>query len=218
LLFLILIIFTGCDLKSANDYLKEAGGLEDKEKYSEAIKLLNKAIDSYPEFKDVYLSRGADRAALGNYTGAIDDYSSALKLDPKNTLALFNIGNNYKRLHQELKAIAYYNSALKTKGNDFVSMDIKPNPFIESAFDVPFGQISYERGLAFFRIDSLKHAFSDFRNAIDGGYKADKGFYYEGLILKCYRQKVKACECFVKAGQLGNKDAIKEFDSFCQGN
>ncbi|HEY9002204.1 MAG TPA: tetratricopeptide repeat protein [Mucilaginibacter sp.] len=197
--------------------MKEAWDLEDKQKYKEAITVLNETIDSYPKLIDAYLSRGADKSALNNYNGAISDYIQALKLNPKNTLALFNIGNNYKRLNNNLKAISYYNQAFATKGSDQIYSDMKPNSFVESSnFDVEGKAIFYERGLAYYKIDSLRKAFSDFRNCIISNYQVKESYYFLGIIHKAYKSKKKACECFLKSAQLGDKDSNIELKNYCK--
>ncbi len=196
--------------------MKEAWDLEDKQKYNEAITVLNETIESYPKLIDAYLSRGADKSAINDYKGAIVDYSKVVELDPKNTLALFNIGNNYKRLNANLKAISYYNKAFVTKGGEQIYFDMVPNNLVSSSnFDIEGYAIFYERGLAYYRIDSLRKAFNDFHNCIGSNYKVKESYYFLGTIYEAYRNKSSACKCFLKSSQLGDQQASLEFKKYC---
>ncbi len=55
--------------------------------YDKAVKLLDEAIDLSPEYADAYTLRGAMKENLKNSTGAFNDYSRALQLDPNQKLA-----------------------------------------------------------------------------------------------------------------------------------
>ncbi|TSE02338.1 tetratricopeptide repeat protein, partial [Aquimarina algiphila] len=108
LIHIILIVFcSSCDLRTAEDYYNLAYDLEEKGKFQEAIKFLDKAIEKRPNFRPALLNRGGDKSILEDYEGAIKDYEKILEFDSDNTLALMNIGNNFKRLNQYEKAINY---------------------------------------------------------------------------------------------------------------
>jgi hypothetical protein len=71
-------------------------------------------------------------------------------------LAFFNIGNNYQRLNDSNSAVIYYGKAFATKGGEKVYIDFTPNnTFYHYEFDVPGHEISYERAIAFYQLDSL---------------------------------------------------------------
>jgi len=196
--------------------MKEVGELESKQKYNNAIRLLNETIKAYPKLMEAYLSRGVDKSLINDYKGAIIDYNKVIELDPKNTLALYNIGNNYKRLSDNLKAISYYNKAFATKGGELIYLDMKPNNFVKSSnFDVEGSAIFYERGLAYYRADSLKKAFKDLRICISSNYQVKESYYFVGLIYEAYQMKTDACKCLLKSTQLGDEYAPSEFKKYC---
>lgn len=218
-LFFIISVFTilsGCHFKSAKDYFNDAEKLEEKQKYKEAIQLLDKAILKDSKFLGAYINRGADKSALGDYKGAIADYEKVISLDPKNTLAYFNIGNNYKRLEKYSTAVGFYNKAFDTKGGETIYLDLKPNEFMDlSKFDVPGHEIYFERGIALYYIDSLKKSYRDFRNCINKNYMAADCQYWIGLIYITTGQKQLACESLNKARLLGHEDAKEEIKKYC---
>lgn len=164
-----------------------------------------------------YINRGADKSALGDFKGAIEDYIKVVTLDPKNTLALFNIGNNYKRLDDYQSAVIYYNKAFATKGGEGFYIDFTPNAFVDlSKFDVPGHEISYERAVAFYQLDSLNRAFTDFQHSISNGYTIADCYQRIGYIFVGCGQKEKACEYFQKAIDLGNEDAETDLAKYCK--
>jgi tetratricopeptide (TPR) repeat protein len=206
--------FPGC--KSANDYLREAGLLEEQGKYKEAIILLDKAIAKDKDLIGAYINRGADKSALNDYKGAIEDYERALTIDPKNTLAIFNIGNNYKRLEQYKLSIDYYDKAFRTKGGEPLYIDYTPNKFVDmSKFDVAGHAISYERAIAFYHLDSLKKSYTDFQHSISKGYMIADCYQWIGYIYIISGQRKEACEYFQKAIFAGNKSAEDDINKYC---
>ena len=217
LLFLsVTLSFLSCDLKSANDYFAEAEKLEQQQKYTEAIAILDKAISKDNKFIGAYINRGADKSAIGDFKGAIADYKKVISFDPKNTLAYFNIGNNLKRIDDNRAAVDFYNEAFNTKGGDGLYLDLKPNSIMDlSSFDVPGYAIYYERGIALYLIDSLQKAYSDFQNCIKENFMVAESDYWIGNILLTKGMKDKACEYYIKAKLLGDKDAENNIQKYC---
>lgn len=212
-----LFFLASCDLKTAEEYLNEADKLSEQNHNKEAIELLDKAIKKDPKYIGAYINRGADKSALGNFNDAILDYKTALNLDEGNTLALYNIGNNYKRLENYNAAIEYYDKALDSKGGQMLYMDNSQNELIhQDNFDVPGYEIFYERGIAFYNIDSLQKAYSDFNEAIKQNYMVPDSYYWLACIYIKQGQTDLACINFKKAIQLGDKDAINEARKYCE--
>ena len=153
-ILLIFTIFVSCDLKTADDYYSIALDLEEKGEYGKAIPFLDKAIEKKPRFRPALINRGADKAAIGDYNGAIQDYQRIIAFDPENTMVLMNIGNNYKRLERYGKSIEFYTKALNTKGAikpDSIYLVLNlPNEWDEeSDYFVRKYQIEYERGISY---------------------------------------------------------------------
>ena len=217
LISFITLLIISCDLKTAPEYLMEAEKLEQQGKFKEAIQLLDKAILKDENFLGAYINRGADKSELGEYVSAIEDYKKVIEIDPKNTLALYNIGNNYKRCKNYKKSLEFYNKAFDTKGGDTSYIDLAENSFVDlgQEFDVPGKEIYYERGISFFYLDSLNNSFKDFRNCIKQNYKSAESNYWLGHIYLRTNQKKLACEKFNEAKELGDKDAEGEIKKYC---
>lgn len=217
IILIFLLILTGCDFKSAQDYFNEAEKFSEQKKYKEAIELLDKAVGKDPKYLGAYINRGADKSSLGNFKEAIEDYKTVLQIDPQNTLALFNIGNNYKRLKDYKTAVEYYNKAFDTKGGQTVYLDLTANDLNDyDEFDVPGHEIHYERGISYYNIDSLQRALNDFNAAIQKNYMNAECYYWLGFIYLSTGQTDLACENLKKSKQLGYKDAEAELKKYCK--
>ncbi len=219
-LFIYLFFFlTSCDLKSSKKYFTDAEKLEEQQKYKEAIQLLDKALAKNEKFLDGYINRGADKSAIGDFKGAISDYEKVLSIDIKNTLALFNIGNNYKRLEDYKTAVVYYNKAFVTKGGEGIDIDYTPDNYFHidfGKFDVSAREIYYERGIAFYQLDSLQKSYTDFKHCLNKNYMKADCYNWIGYIYLSTGQKKIACENFHRAKELGDTTAITAINKYCK--
>jgi tetratricopeptide (TPR) repeat protein len=217
LTFLCLLTITGCDFKSAQDYLIEAEKLENEGKYIDAIPLLDKAIEKDPNLLGAYINRAADKSDLGDYNSAIIDYQKVLKIDTNNTLAYYNLGNNFKRLENYELAIEYYFKAFETKGaSGMIYIDYSKNEFIDkSEFDVPGHEIAYERGLAYYEIDSFGLAINDMKLPIKNKYMLKESHFRIGVSYFKLGEMVKACRELKIAAKMGEKRAIGMSEKLC---
>ena len=218
LIILSVTILTGCEFKSSEDYQKEANKLEKEEKFKEAILLLDKAIEKDPKNIKALLDRAVDKSIIEDFQGAIDDYSKVIELDPDNALAYLNRGKNKKRLDDYTGAIADFDKAISSKGGEFIYIDKVENPLLETGFefDVQMEEIKFERGIAYYNIDSLKRALDDFNFSIEKGFALADCYYWRGLIYLNYNIIDKACNDLSKADELGNLEARKLLDQYCK--
>lgn len=219
--FLIFIVISiswiSCNLKSSEQYFIEAEDLAALGYYKEANHLLDKAIKKNNRFLEAYISRGANKAELKSFQEAIKDYEKVLTLDPQNTLALFNIANNYKRLERYDVAIRFYNKAFDSKGGEKMYLDHYLNHFINSEdFDVPGYIIHFERGIAHYYKGNIEKAFSDFNISIKNDYKIGECYYWIGYIHISKGEMKLACESLNKAMQMGDQDAQLALNRYCK--
>lgn len=217
LLFLAIGLLIGCDTKSAEDYLIAAEKLEAEQRYSEAIQLLDKAIEMDDKLIDAYLNRGVNNSFLGNYKIAIEDYNRVLALQPNNTMALFNSANNYKNLKDYKTALTFYNKAFDSKGGDKFYTDLVKNEVADVgyAYDVKGKVIHFERAETFYNLDSLNQSHNDFQACIKQGYKTAESYYWIGYIYADMNNPTLACENFLKAQQNGYKENTAHIKDYC---
>ena len=218
LIIFSIIILTGCDFKSSEDYRNEANKLEQKEKFKEAILLLDKAIEKDPSNIKALLDRAVDKSTIEDFKGAIDDYSKVIDLDSDNGLSYLNRGKNKKRLEDYKGAITDFDRSISTKGGELIYMDKVENSFVKTGFeyDIKMEEIKFERGIAYYYIDSLKRAFDDFNFCIQKNFELPDSYYWRGLIYLSYNMKYEGCNDLNKAMELGYLDAKDLLDQNCK--
>ena len=67
---------------------------------------------------ELYVMNGALHENQGNYTKALDSYSKALEIEPKNPPALLSTARLYDRQNQKDKAIEFYQKAATVEPNN----------------------------------------------------------------------------------------------------
>ena len=120
------------DLENAITNFDKVIELSDPEKsiYQTSLNLKNQAISKqnqlnpptiYINVNDaiVYFSRGVDNQIIGDDEKAIEDFNSALEIDPNYRDAYFSRGMSYKNIGNYTKAIEDFNSALEIDPNFF---------------------------------------------------------------------------------------------------
>ena len=220
LLYIIFSIVTlsGCNIKSSEDYHKEANQLEKEHKYKDAIILLDKAIEKSPSNIKALLDRAVDKSIIEDYNGAIEDYSKVIELDANNGLAFLNRGKNKNRLKNYKGAISDFDKAITTKGGEHFYINKVESSFIETGFefDVDMEEIRYERGIARYNIDSLKLAFEDFNFCIQKNFELTSSYYWRGIIYLLYNKNDNGCEDLIKSMELGFSDAKDLVEKNCR--
>ena len=210
-------IICSCDFTTAEDYYAQAYQLEEQGKYEEAIILLDKAIEKKPNLKPALLNRGADKSALKDYKGAILDYEQILKHDPDNTLALMNIGNNYRRLEQYPKSVDFYSKALETKGaiksdSVFAKLRLNNDEEQESDYYVQRYEIEYERGISYFALKKFDKAIVDLKEALKYDYEKPYATYWIGKAYYELNDTLNATKHLTEASEYGFTDSKAMLD------
>lgn len=171
---------------------------------------MKSSVDTWPQYF---------RPSLISFEGAIADYKIVLELDSNNTLALFNMANNYKRLEKYDSAISLYNKAFESKGGQGIYLDIVQNNFMNTGeFDVPGYEIHFERGIAYYYAGNINEAFIDLNTSINNNYMIAECYYWIGYIYISIGKMDLACENFIKSQQLGDSYAELALKEYCSQN
>ena len=196
--FISILALTSCG-KSAEKLLLDAEELDELGQYEQAIEILDQAIIKNPEYIGAFINRGAYKSSLNRFEDAISDYQKVLDLDPKNTLALYNIGNSNRQSENYHEALKYYDLAFKSKGGENVMIDYNPNGILESSrYDVPSAEIYYNRGLVHYDLKNYEKGFSDFQKALYKKYRVAESHYMIGACLIMGGNADLACAEFKK--------------------
>lgn len=219
LVIIVMLFFTSCDFKSAETYYQEASILEDQKLYSDAIPLLDKAIQKNPKFIDAYINRGVNKSIIGKFNEAISDFNKVIQLDPDNVLALYNKAGTLVDLEEYGKAIEFYNKCLNLKGGEFVNFDWNKNSYYltdQAMYDVDSKLIHFERGVAYYMADSIQRAYRAFEGSIANNYNVKQSYYYLGGVWYASGNLEKACQCYKKAMKMKDYDSQQLFLKYCK--
>jgi len=134
------------NLNSYETILSVINHLESQEKYQEIILLTDKIIQNTNYQYIGYGIRGLMKYNLGDFTGAISDYTKTLNLRPGVAMTYNNLGNAKSGLKLYQEAIEQYNSAILLDSTDYFYF--------------------YNRGIAKYRVEDFKGAIVDFSYAI----------------------------------------------------
>lgn len=224
---LIFIIISSCDFTSAEEYYNHSIEYAENGEIDKAILSLNKAIEKNNHFRAALRNRAWLKHEIDDYNGAIEDYKEILQFDKDNTLSLYNLGLNYQMLEDFNKAIGYYSEALKSKGALKTFSAADNNTLItelnfdlsdfdnDSEYNLKDCGIYYQRGIAYLLDKKYQKAISDFNKSKKSNCFTANNYYYIGEAYIGLKDSINACENFIAAAKLGDKDAREMLKKHC---
>ena len=202
---LIMLLLNGlfsCDTRSADSYLEEAYELGDSGKYSEAIIVLDKAIEKKPDFIAALIERGYYKMILTKNNDAIKDFQTVLSLDKSVSLAMFDIGCCYYNLDEPKKAITYFDMALAPS-------------LSKKEFEIDSAEILFYRGNSYVKIDSVRKAYNDFKYCVEQNHRLGDCYFYIATLYLASNNKDKGCKNLATAIVNGKKDIPQMYLTAC---
>jgi tetratricopeptide (TPR) repeat protein len=163
------------------------------------IRTCNKLIQADPNNPETYIKRGSLKNNIGNYNGAINDFSKAIEIQPKNATCFLKRGDAKKFNHDNTGAIKDYNK----------SIEIDPNN----------GNVYFSRGeIRQFDKKDPKGAFEDYSKAILLGNADPCVYYYRAEMFLEKKDNGNACADFAEALKKGCswESTIKEQIKICE--
>jgi len=176
--------------------------------WKDSITLWNNVIDQYPELSWAYGKRGLAKAGINDVNGAIQDYTLAIKYDPKDPHAYNNRGNLFASRFGDLdKALIDLNNAIEVGPKFFEAYtnrglvrfykgdlegalkDLNYSVEIMPTYAVTF----YNRGHVLSSLEKYEEAINDYNEAFKlnprliqvhlyrGIAYSKSGYYKEGL-------------------------------------
>jgi tetratricopeptide (TPR) repeat protein len=172
--------------------------------YAEAIEYYDEAIKLDSKFVDAYFYRGYSKMLINDLKGAIADYDKAIELKPDFTDAFIFRAQIKSQLNDSIGAFSDYDQAVK-----LYDQVIKLKPDSANAFT--------DRGFAKWKSNDWKGAMQDFDFAIKLDPKNAQNYCLRGQI-KLSKPKLnkEACSDFLKAKELGDKQAVGLLEEFCK--
>ncbi|WP_320664660.1 hypothetical protein [Prochlorococcus sp. MIT 1223] len=179
--------------------------------------------DNDRELSTKYFKEAWSKESLGNYEGAIIDFTKAIELNPSN-YGYFKRRAHAKHQYKDLNgAIKDYNNSIEL--NPIHAETYKLRGFTKELIGDIQGAIDdYSESIEHLSKEIARGQINDFSVKIDVGGKGNSKNEAIGWCY-CYRGKAKkklvdfkgACLDWWKASRLDNKEAAKLFEEHCDG-
>jgi tetratricopeptide (TPR) repeat protein len=172
--------------------------------YANAIEYYDEAIKLDSDFVDAYFYRGYSKRQINDLKGAIADYDKAIELKP-DFVDVFTFRAQVKSdLKDSIGAFSDYHKAIK-----LYDQVIKLKPDSANAFT--------DRGFVKWKSNDWKGAIQDFDFAIKLDPKNAQNYRLRGQIkLSKPQLKKEACSDFLKAKELGDRQAVELAERNCK--
>ena len=163
-------------------YTLEGSSLFKSKKYSEAIDLLDKAIELNPNHLSALFKKGMALYQMRDFKEANDYFSKVIQSDPNHTQALFNKGKTFYKLKKYQDADEHFNQTLKCEAN--------------------FSKLFYYKGKINLKNNKLNEAIECFDKSLDGSEHVEESYFNKAIILSKLRKFTESQESFDKAFKL----------------
>ena len=158
-----------------------------EDKYEQALKYLDRAVELNPSDKKTFMNRGKVMESLGRYQEAIDDYKEAARYYPEFEVAYYNLGFIYdSRYNNYPEALKYYNRAIEL------------DPDYSNAYN--------NRGIVYAIMGDYNMAVMDFTSAIDINSEDAAAYENRGHAYKRLGDNVRAEKDFQVAERLKQQE------------
>jgi tetratricopeptide (TPR) repeat protein len=182
---------------SADAYELKGYAYELLENNTEAIFYYNKALSLDSTLLKSNNNIGTLKLQLGDIEGAIIDFNRGLKFN-KNSFYLYNNrGLAYSEIEKHEEAIIDYDKSIEI------------NPLVYETY--------FNRGVSYVYLKNYKQAIVDFNKSIElcKNTVESKIYHNRAVALYMLNDKIKACEDWKIAVDLGNDDAKYYFEKLC---
>jgi tetratricopeptide (TPR) repeat protein len=160
--------------------------LDEMERYKEAIRCYDKAIEIKPDKHEAWYNRGAALDDLGEYREAVASYDKALQIKPDKHEAWYNRGIALRNLGEYKEAVASYDNALQ----------IKPDKH----------EAWYNRGIALRNLGEYREAVASYDNALQFKPDDHEAWHNRGNALHNLGEYKEAVASYHKALQIQPDD------------
>jgi uncharacterized protein (TIGR02145 family) len=185
---------------------------------------LSIASASFGQSAYQYFVKGSSKNGMGDYKGAIDDYTKAIELNPEIGFFYNYRGNTFDSLKKSDEALADYAKAielnpkyvdpyinrgiLKYKVTDYHGAIADFNKTTEIFPEIENYSLYYFRGLAKYKLQDYGGAIADFTRAGEIRPKIKEPYYYKELAIIEMGDTTDAIEYYSKAIKLDPENEL----------
>jgi protein O-mannosyl-transferase len=159
-------------------------------KYNEAIILVKKGIEKYPDNRSLHNNMGLAYYYTGKFDSALIEYNRAIQSESNSFMYYNNRGKAEFRLSHYIGAMNDFNKAL----------ELKPD----------FRDAYFYKGLTKMNLNKFKEAISDFNMAISLNSLSGETYYFRGIAYSKINKPTESGEDLAAARKLGFKEPINE--------
>lgn len=163
--------------------------------YKKSLLDFNEYIKTNPLKEEGYLGRGYSKSNLGDYYGGNRDYKKVVEINPNHSMAYNNIGWNCFEQGDFEQALKYVSIALIKDSSNSTAWDSKA--------EIYFTRKEYSKS---------KQAC---QKAIELNPELANSYFILGRIFLHEGNKIKACENWSKAGELGKFEVYEMIKDNC---
>lgn len=181
--------------QSPKELTQKGRELYEKREFTEALLILNKAIETDPNYASAYYLRGNIKDNFDDRHGAMKDYNMAIEKNAKFADAFFARGNVKMKLQDYYGAINDYTAAIGINEN-----------YIEAYFN---------RGKAKQFLQAYEDAINDCSKIIQINPKNFDAYFMRGILRIDFGDLKNGCLDLSKAGELGDLKAYESIKEKC---
>jgi tetratricopeptide (TPR) repeat protein len=225
---LLAILFAGCT-PSDEELIDQSRSLLDAGQYEQAIQLLNRTLEHYPEQTTAYNMRGVAKVELQQYDAALADFSQAIRLDSTSYRPYYNRANVYFQVNRYPEALDDYNQVVRlapeqtdvyvNRAATLYEMEQYENARLDleaarqQAPDRPL--IHYNLAKTLYMLNETELAKEALNRVVTLDNSHAGAFYLMGVIARDAGSTEEACTYFAQADKLGNEEAHAAADALC---
>jgi len=120
------------DIARAEELAEKGSKLIDKEKYDEAIKVLNESISLNPDNYSAFFWRGLAYESVEEYDKAINDYTETIRLEPSEKVTYSSRGRAYLSNEEYEMAISDFTEYIASDHTDAYAYNLRGNAYYNS--------------------------------------------------------------------------------------
>lgn len=211
-----------------------ANALMEINKYNEALNDYNQVISfNPPKVIDAYYKRGFAKKELGDYTGAIADFTKVLAMDSLYGKAWFGMATAKFLLNDYTGAIGDYTKEIQinpgfydaylmrgTARSDMGDVRGAIADFSQAIAVTPdIAEAWFNRANSWFKLNEPDSALADYTRVIGlNPPKVSQAYYFRGGAYLKKNMQQEACNDFKKAAELGYTPASGAIGKYCRVN
>ena len=192
-------------------------------KYTEALEIVNSALQLKPESPTEWSNRGFVLSALGQNEEALEAFEKALVFDPKSSKILTNKGIVYFRMGLMKKALETFDCALEIeprKASDWACKIPRFSFFSRNKAPImkpDNAETWYWKGNVLLEIGEKEKALNAFRMALESNPDHLNSLLSGGDLLCKFAEYGEAFKCYVRVLKLSpGNEAAEKGKEFCE--